>query len=167
MANEEQPNKSLAAQAAWPLLVLTAVLYVLFGLSNVAYLFMGVLEPASGPGAWIAAAMGGLQAVAAVVAIVLATRSDLRGTTLAVVGSMMLGWLSTLPSVVEQGLDFHGENKGTSIYLVVAPLIAIVAATLAWRNAYPIAAALIASAMTFAGILFVIAFGIIIAVHGF
>jgi len=167
MANEEQPNKSLSANLAWPLLVLTAGLYVFFGLSDVAYLFLGVPKPASGPGAWIGAAMGGLQAVAGVVAIVLAARSDLRGAILAVVGSMMLGWLSMLPSVAEQGLDFHGDDKRTSIYLVVAPLIAIPAATLAWRNVYLIAAALIASAMTFVGILFVIAFGIIIAIHGF
>lgn len=167
MAREEQQDKSVAAKAAWPLLVLTAVLYVYFGLSDVAYLFMGVLKPASGPGAWIAAAMGGLQAVAAVVACVLAARHDLRGATLAVIGSMMLGWLSILPSLVEQGLDFHSDDKGTSIYFVVAPLIAIPAATLAWRNVYPVAAALIASAMTFVGILFVIAFGIAIAMYGF
>jgi hypothetical protein len=167
MAREDQQNKSLAAQAAWPLLVLTAVLQACSGLSSVAYLFMGVLKPASGLGAWTAATMGGLQTVAAVVAFVLAARRDLRGTTLAVAGSMMLGWLSTVPSVVEQGLDFHGDNKVAPTIFVISPLIAIAAATLAWRNVYPITAALIVSAMTFVGILFVIAFGIIIAMYGF
>ncbi len=166
MARQEQ-KKSLAATAAWPLLVLTAVLHGFFGLSNVAYLFMGVLKPAFGLGAWTAATMGGFQAVAAVVVVVLAARGDLRGAILAVAGSLMLGWLSLLPSVVEQGLDFHGDNKGNSAYVVIAPLIAIPAAALAWRNIYLIAAALIASAMTVVGILFVIAFGIAIAMYGF
>ena len=167
MAREEQQNKSLAAKAAWPLLVLTAALQAYSGLSFVAYFFMGVLKPASGLGAWTAAAMGGLQAVAAVVAFVLAARRDLRGTTLAVAGSVMLGWLSTLPSVVDQGLDFHGDDKVTPAIFVVSPFLAIAAATLAWRNVYPIAAALIVSAMTFVGILIVIAFGILIAMYGF
>ena len=97
----------------------------------------------------------------------LAARRDLRGATLAGAGSIMLGWLSTLPSVVEQGLDFYGDSKLTPVYFIAPPLIAIAAGTLAWRNVYPIAAALIASAMTFVGILFVIAFGIVIALYGF
>jgi len=167
MAHEEPENKSLAAKAAWPLLVLTAVLQVYFGLSDVAYFFMGVGYPGSGRGGWIAATMGGLEAVAALVAFRLAVRRDLRGTTLAVAGSIMLGWLSILPSVFEQGLDFYGDSKLTPVYFAAPPIVAIAAATLAWRNVYPIAAALIVSAMTFVGILFVIVFGILIAMYGF
>ena len=165
MAREEHENKSLAAKAAWPLLVLTAVLQVYFGLSVVAYPFMGVPTPASRLGGWTAATMGGLQAVAAVVAFMLAVRRDLRGTTLAVAGSIMLGWLSTLPSVFEQGL--YGDSKLTPVYFGAPPIVAIAAATLAWRNVYPIAAALIVSAMTFVGIFFVIAFALVIAMYGF
>ena len=82
MAQKEPQNRSLAAKAAWPLLVLTAVLQVYLGLSAVAYPFMGVPTPAPGLGGWTAATMGGLQAVAAVVAFMLAVRRDLRGTTL-------------------------------------------------------------------------------------
>jgi hypothetical protein len=167
MACEEQENKSLATKTAWPLLALTAVLQVYFGLSAVAYPFMGVPTPAPGLGGWTAATMGGLQAVAAVVAFMLAVRRDLRGTTLAVAGSIMLGWLSTLPSVFQQGLDFYGNSKLTPVYFAAPPIFAIAAATLSWRNVYPIAAALIVSAMTFVGILFVIAFGIVIAIYGF
>lgn len=167
MAREEQQNKSLAARAAWPLLVLTAVLQAYSGLSSVAYVFMGVSNPASGLGGWTAVTMGGLQSVAAVVAFVLAARPDLRGTILAVAGSIVLGWLSMLPSVVEQGLNFHGDDRVTPVFFVVSPLIAVTAATLAWRNVYPIAAALIVSAMTFFGILVVIAFAIVIAMYGF
>jgi hypothetical protein len=167
MAREEQENKSLAAQAAWPLLVLTAVLQVYLGLSAVAYPFMGVPTPASGLGGWTAATMGGLQAVVAVVAFMRAVRRDLRGTTLAVAGSIMLGWLSTLPFVFVQGLDFYGDSKLTPVYFAAPPIVAIAAATLAWRNLYPIAAALIVSIMTFVGILFVIAFAFVIAIYGF
>jgi hypothetical protein len=165
MAREEQQNRSLAAKAAFPLLVLTAALQVYLGLSLVAYGFMGVPNTVSEAVRWTAAAMGGLQSVAAVIAFALAARRDLRGTTLAVAGSLMLGWLSTLPSVVEQG--FHGDDKLTPVYVLVAPLIAIAAATLAWRNVYPIAAALIASTMTVFGILVVLAFSIVIAMYGF
>jgi hypothetical protein len=100
-------------------------------------------------------------------AFVLAVRRDLRGTTLAVAASIMLGWISTLPSVVEQGFDLPGDGKVAPVIFVMSPLIAIAAATLAWCDVYPIAAALIASAMTFVGILFVIAFGILIAMYGF
>ena len=39
----------------------------------------------------------------------------------------MLGWFSTLPSVVEQGLDFRGDDRITPVYFVVSPLIVIVA----------------------------------------
>ncbi len=167
MAREEHENKSLPAQAAWPLLVLTAVLQVYFGLSAVAYSFLGVPTPASRLGGWTAATMSGLQAVAAVFAFRLARRSDLRGTTLAVAGSIMLGWLSTLPSLFEQGLAFYGDSILTPLYFAAQPIVAIAAATLAWRNVYQIAAALIASAMTVVGISFVIAFALIIAMHGF
>jgi len=167
MARDEQEHKSFAAKAAWPLLVLTAVLEVYFGLSIVAYVFMGVPNPVAMLGGWTAAAMAGLQAVAAVVALVLAVRRDLRGTTLAVAGSIMLGWLSAVPSVVAQGLNFHGDDKVAPVIFVISPLLAVTGATLAWRNVYPIAAALIVSAMTFIGILLVIAFGILIALYGF
>jgi hypothetical protein len=167
MGSEQSRYKTVVEKAVWPLLFLTAVLHAYIGLSSVAYVFMGVAKPASGPGGWTVAVAGGLQAVAAVAAFVLAVRRDIRGATLAVAGSIMLGWLSMLPSVVMQGFDFSGDDKVTSLYFAAAPLIAFVAATLAWRNAYPIAAALIATATTAAGILFVIAFGIIIAMYGF
>jgi hypothetical protein len=83
-------NKSLAAQAAWPLLVFTAVLQAGLGLPSVAYFSWGYW-PASGLGAWTEVTLGGLRAVAAVVAFMLAVRHDRRGTTLAVAGSIMLG----------------------------------------------------------------------------
>ncbi len=167
MVGEGQQSTTLAARVAWPLLVLTAALQVYIGLSSVAYVFMGVPNQASGFGGWVQAAMGVLQVAAAVIAFVLAARRDLRGTTLAVAASLMLGWLSTVPFTLEQGLNFHGDDKFTPVYFVISPVLAIAAATLAWRNVHPVAAALVASAMTFVGILIVIAFSVIIAIYGF
>lgn len=163
MARER--NTSSAEKAAWPLLFLTAVLHAVLGLSLLAYAFMGV--PAAEPVGWGAAAAGVLQAIVAVVAFVLAVRQDLRGTTLALAGSTLLGWFSMLPAVAAHGLDFHGDDGMTPVYVVLAPLIAAVAATLAWRRLYPVAAAFIVAAPTFAGLVVVIAFGIIIALYGF
>jgi len=91
MASSEQQNKSAAEKAVWPLLFLTAALQAYLGLSLVAYVFMGVSNPASGLGGWTVATTGGLQSVAAVAAVVLAARRNLRGATLAVAASIMLG----------------------------------------------------------------------------
>jgi hypothetical protein len=72
-----------------------------------------------------------------------------------------------VPAVLEGGLNFAGDDKVSPLIFVISPAIAITAAILAWRNPYPVAAALIASAITVFYILIVIAFSIIIAVHGF
>ena len=168
MASEEQRNNKLAVETVvWPLLFLTAALQAYLGLSLVAYVFMGVSSPASGLGGWTVATSGGLQTIAAIAAFVLAARRDLRGTTLTLAGSIMLGWLSMLPSVAEQGLDFRGDDLLTPVYFVLSPLIGIVGATLAWRKLYPVAAAFIVTAPTFAGILVVIALAIVIGLYGF
>lgn len=167
MAHEEQWKKSFAADAAWPLLFLTAALHVFSGLSYLAYAFMGVPATASALVRGAAGAFGGLQAAVAVVAFVLAARRDLRRATLVLTGSLILGWLSTVPAVIEDGLNFAGDDKVSPAIFVISPLLAMTAAILAWRNPYPVAAALIASAITVFYILIVIAFSIIIAVHGF
>jgi len=166
MASQQQ-TVSAMAKVVWPLLFLTAALHVYVGLSSVAYLFMGVAQPASGLGGLTTAIAGGLQALAAGSAFMLASRHDLRGTTLAVAGSIVLGWLSMMPSVAMQGLDFHGEERFASIYFVAAPILAIVSAALTWRNRYPIAAALIVTAPTCIGILAVFVLAIAIAMYGF
>ena len=167
MAPENQRNKSLAARAAWPLLVLTAALQAFLGLSIVAYVFMGVPNPAAMHGEWLAAATSALQVLAAIWAFVLAVRRDLRGTILAVSASIMLGWLATVPAALVQGLDFHSDDKLTPVIFILSPLLAIASAALAWRDVYLVAAALIASLMTFLGILIVVVFGILIALYGF
>jgi hypothetical protein len=165
--DDVQEKKSLAARLAWPLLVLTGVLQVYLGLSAVAYLFLGVPGVAHGPSGWVAAAMGALQTAAAVVAFVFAARGALRGATLAVAGSLMLGWLSSLPGALEQGIDFRAGDWGTLVLLAVSPFVAVAAAALAWRGSHPIAAAFVASSMTIVGLFFVIAFAVVIAISGF
>jgi hypothetical protein len=167
MQRSEPQTISLPAKLAWPLLVLTSALQVYLGLSAVAYLFMGVPEGASVLVRSFAAAAGALQVGAAGLAFGLAGRRDLRGTTLGVAASVLLGWVSTLPGVLAQGLDFGGDDLVSPALFVLSPLVAIVAAGLAWRNAYPVAAALVVSGLTVAGLLVVIAFSIVIAVHGF
>lgn len=163
----EPQDRSLVEKTAWTLLVLAAALQAYDGLSSVAYVFMGVSSPGSRLGRWGGSAAGALQAIVAVAAFGLAARRNLRGATLAVAGCMMSGWLSTVPSVVEQGLDFRSGARFTSAYFVASPVIAIAAAGLAWRNPRPVLAALIVTAPTLAGILLVIGFGIVIAVYGF
>ncbi|MBX9458338.1 MAG: hypothetical protein KL863_21140 [Rhizobium sp.] len=91
------------------------------------------------------------------VAFVFAARGALRGATLAVAGSLMLGWLSSLPGALEQGIDFRAGDGGTPVLLALSllalsPLVAVAAAALAWRGSYPIAAALLASSMTIVGL---------------
>ena len=167
MAHEEQRKKSFAAEAAWPLLFLTAALHVFSGLSYLAYAFMGVPPTASALVRGTAGAIGGLQAAVAIMAVVLAVRRDLRRATLVVAGSLILGWLSTVPAVLEDGLNFAGDDKLSPLVFVISPLIAITAAILAWRNPYPVAAALVASVITVFYILIVIVFSMIIAVYGF
>lgn len=169
MASAEPDTSSLAAKAAtaaWILLVLSALLHVYDGLTSVAYVFMGISKAGSGIGGWTEVAMGLLQAIVALAVFVFAARGDLRGATLTVAGCIVLGWVSTLPSVAQRGLDFR-TDAATSGYFVVSPVLALAAAALAWRNAHPVLAAFIVTAPTFAGLLFVIAFGIVIAIHGF
>ena len=164
MAGADQ-QASAANRAIWPLLFITAVLQVYFGLSLLAYAVMGV--PSAAPTGWIAATAGALQAIAAMAAFMPALRRDLRGTVLALAGSILMGGLSLLPSLTAQGFDIGRDGWGTPAYAVIAPLIAITAATLAWRNRFLRAAAYIIALPTIAGILFVIAFGIMIALYGF
>ena len=167
MPAQQHQNTSAIANAVWPLLFLTAILHAYIGLSSVAYVFMGVSNPASGPGAWVVAVAGGLQAAAAVAAFLLAIRQDLRRTTLALAGGILLGWFAELPGVLAQGLDFRGDDAVSAIHFALSPAIAAIAAALAWRNRYPVAAAFVVSATTVVGILVVLAFALIIAVHGF
>ena len=165
MAKAERENAM--ARCAWPLLWLTGALQVWLGLSMVAYLFIGVLNPASALGGWVPATTGALQAAAAAASFVPAARSDLRGAALLVAASIMLGWFSALPSVAEQGIDLRSDGGLGAIGFVLSPLTAILGASLAWRNPHPIAAALILSATTIAGILFTIALAMAIALYGF
>ncbi|HEV2510871.1 hypothetical protein [Bosea sp. (in: a-proteobacteria)] len=167
MANVEPGGSSFFSRAARPLLILSAVLATYFGLSALLLPFFGVPNLYTGIERWIVPAAGALQLAAAAVAFVLAMRHELRGATLAVAGCWMLGWLETLPSVVRNGLGVDAEARLTLASFVALPVIAVSAAALAWRNRHPILAALIVTAPTAAGVLFTLAFGIMIAMYGF
>lgn len=167
MANVEPDGSSFFGKAARPLLILSAALAAYFGLSSLLLPFFGASNLYTGIERWIVPAAGALQLMAAAVAFVFVGRRDLRGATLAVAACWMLGWLETLPSVVRNGLAFSAEARLTLAGVVVLPVIAVSAAVLAWSGRHPILAALIVTIPTSAGFLFTLAFGIVIAIHGF
>ena len=167
LANVEPGGCSFFDRAARPLLILSAVLAAYFGLSSLLLPFFGAPNLYVGIERWIVPAAGALQLAAAAVALVLAVRRELRGATLAVAACWMLGWLEMLPSVVRNGLGVNAEARLTLASFVVLPVIAALAAALAWRSRHSGLAALIVTAPTTAGVLFTLAFGIMIAMYGF
>ncbi len=64
-------------------------------------------------------------------------------------------------------LLFRADDGLTSGYFLVSPALAFTSAALAWRNAHLLLAALIVTAPTFVGLLFVIVFTISVALYGF
>jgi hypothetical protein len=167
VANIEPDGSSRFGKAARLLLILSAVLAAYFGLSSLLLPFVGVPNLYTGSERWIVPAAGALQLMAAAMAFMLAVRRDLRGATLAVAACWMLGWLETLPSAVRKGRDFNAEVRLAWVYFAALPVIAVSAAALAWRNRHPILAALIVTAPTAAGVLFTLAFAVMIAMYGF
>ncbi|MCP4561660.1 MAG: hypothetical protein GY873_29940 [Bosea sp.] len=163
MANVEPDGSSLLSRAAWLLLILSAALAAYFGLSSLLLPFLGEPNLYAGIERWIVLASGALQ----LMALMLAVQRDLRGATLSVAACWMLGWLETLPSIVGNGLDFTAEARLASAYFLALPVIAASAAALAWWNRHPVLAAFIVTAPTSAGLLFTLAFAIIVAIHGF
>lgn len=167
VANVEPGGSSPFRKAAWLLLILSAVLAAYFGLSSLLLPFFGAPNLYTGIERWIVPAAGALQLMAAAMAVMFIARRNLRGATFAVAACWMLGWLGMLPSVVRNGLDLDAEARRTLVYFIALLVIAVSAAALAWRNRHPILAAFIVTAPTSAGLLFTLAFAIIIAIHGF
>jgi hypothetical protein len=126
-----QNNGTVLFADAWPQLVLTAVLQVYLGLSAVAHTFTGLLQPPPGSvHGWWPRWAGSRRLPPSYFRAGCPPRSSRR--TLAVAGCILLGWLSSLPSI-----DFHGDDKASLIYLGRSALFAIAVATLTWRNIYP------------------------------
>ncbi len=167
MTKVEPESSPRLGRAPWLLIILSAALAVYFGLSSLLLPFFGAPNLHAGIERWLMPATGALQLMAAAMAFRFAARRDLRGATLALAMCLMLGWLETLSPVLRNGLAFRGEAGLTSAWFLALPVIALSAAALAWRNPHPILAALIVTAPTTVGLLFTIAFAIIIAIHGF
>jgi hypothetical protein len=165
-ANAEPRSTAGTAEAAMLLIVLAALMQIYDGLSSVLLPFLGHASRGIGLTGWMVAT-GTLQLVVAIAALVHATRHHLRGATLGVALSILLGWLTTVPPAVQHGLDFRADAVITSGYFVLSPVIAFTAGALAWRGSYPVLAALIVTAPTFVGLLFVIVFTISVALYGF
>jgi hypothetical protein len=152
-------------KTAWLLIVLAGVMQAYDGLSSILLPFLGDLPRGIGISGWMVAT-GALQLVVAIVAVTHASRLNLRGATLAVAACILLGWLTTVPSAIQNGLDFRANFGLTSGYFLLSPVIAFTSAALAWRGSYPVLAALIVTAPTFVGLLFVIVFAISITLYG-
>lgn len=167
VAKVEPGGSSRFGRAAWLLLILSAVLAVYFGLSSLLLPFVGAPNLYTGIDRWLVPTAGALQLLAAAAAFLFAARRDLRGATLAIAAWLMLEWLETLPPTIRTGLDFSAGTWLASAYFLAAPLIALSAAALAWRNPRPILAALIVTAPTAAGLVFTLAFAVMIAMYGF
>lgn len=167
MANVEPGDSARFDRAAWLLIILSAALAVYFGLSSLLLPFLGAPNLHTGIDRWLIPVTGALQLMAAALAFRFAARRDLRGATLALAICLLLGWLETLSPVLRNGFAVRGEAGLTSVWFLALPVIALSAAALAWRNPRPILAALIVTAPTTAGLLFTIAFAIMIAIHGF
>lgn len=136
------------------------------GLSSILLPFLGDASHGIGMSGWMVAT-GALQTVVAVLAFMQAARQNLRGATLAVAAAILLGWLTTVPWAVQHGLDFRADGGLESGYFVLSPVIAFTAAALAWRGSHPVLAALIVTAPTVVGLLFVLVFAIGVALYGF
>jgi hypothetical protein len=162
-ADVEPPNTSATAKAAWLLIFLAAIIQAYHGLSSILLPFLGDSSRGIGMVGWVAT--GALQLVIAVLALMQAARQNLRGATLAVAVAILLGWLTMVPPAIQHGLDFRADRRLTSGYFVLLPVIA--SAALAWRGSYLVLAALIVTAPTFVGFLFVIVFAISVALYGF
>ena len=165
VANVEPPTTSATAKAAWLLIFLAAIMQAYHGLSSILLPFLGDSSRGIGTVGWVAT--GALHFVIAVLALMHAARQNLRGATLAVAVAILLGWLTMVPPAIQHGLDFRADRRLTSGYFVLSPVIAFTAAALAWRGSYPVLAALIVTAPTFVGLLFVIVFAISVALYGF
>ena len=163
---DSPPSPSAAAKAVWLLISLAALQQAYEGLSSILLPFLG--EPSYGIGiaSWMIAT-GAPQLITAVFALRHAARQNLRGATLAVAVAMLLGWLTTVPSVVEHGLDFRANGWLTPGYFVVSPFVAFTALGLAWRGSYPVLAALVVIAPICVGLLLVMILAISIALYGF
>ncbi len=154
----------LLAAAAWALLGLTGALGFYFGLSALALPFLG--DPGSIPGAarWAGPAIGALQLLAAAALVRALGRKAMGEAALAAALLLLANWIDLLL----QGFGGDGAAGGPwarSLPLIALPLIAGTAAALARTR--PLAAALVVTLPTLAGVLGVLAFAGMIAVWGF
>ncbi len=149
---------------AFALLGLTGALGFYFGLSGLALPFLGDPGYAAGAARWVGPATGALQLVSAAALVRALSRKDMGGAVLAAAALLLANWIDLL-------LSGPGGDSGASGpwvrngLLLALPLIAGTGAALARTR--PLAAALVVTLPTLAGVLGVLAFAGMIAVYGF
>ncbi len=158
-----RPGGPLAG-LAWALLGLTGALGFYFGLSGLALPFLGDPGYAAGAARWVGPATGALQVVAAAALVRALSRKTMGGAVLAAAALLLANWIDLLL----QGPGGDGGPSGSwgqGGLLLALPLIAGTGAALARTR--PLAAALVVTLPTLAGVLGVLAFAGMIAVYGF
>ena len=154
----------------WPRLVLliAAAIEFLSGLSALPILFGDLSEvPGPGIGGAIIVAKIVLMPLAALAALFFAIRGRMLYAILAMAAGLLLTWVSFLPSVAINGLEFAGTAGVATIYLIfLVPLLALAGIALALRGRLTPAIALVVLP-TFVGVAATIAFAIGVAIYGF
>ncbi len=159
------PPAGPLAGAAWGLLGLTGALAVYFGLSAVALPFLGEPGYAKGIDRWVGP-MVGLQQFACSLILFRALSRRQMGTAVgAVAFILILGWFGLLPAAARDGLGFGPEARLVTVFLLAAPVLAGFGLTLCRTR--PVAAALVVTLPTTAGVLGVLALAGMIAVWRF
>ncbi len=151
------------AGLAWALLGLTGALGFYFGLSALALPFLGDPGSATGAARWPGPAIGALQLVAAAALVRALSRKTMGGAVLAAAVLLLANWIDLLLQG-PGGVGGPSGSWGQGGLLLALPLIAGTGAALARTR--PLAAALVVTLPTLAGVLGVLAFAGMIAVYG-
>lgn len=156
----------------WPRigLLLVALIEALGGLADLPILFAGDPDvPGPGWAGWLITAKLALAPVLAIAAVAFAVTNRLAYAIIAIAGLIIITWLTYLPSIAIQGIEFGGGFVGLQVVfqLLVAPVLAAVAIVLASTHQRLGLATALVSLPTVVGIASVLAFAIGIAIYGF
>lgn len=156
---------------AKPLLIAAAAIELASGLKDVPILFGDTSEiPGPGLDGWIIAAHIALTPALALAALVLLLKDHVRAAMIAMAALVLLTWLSYLPSALLHGVEFERDGVGglaTLFYIVLAPALATVVATLAWRGMRLEFATVLAVLPTVVAVVFFLMFAVGVAIYGF
>ena len=165
------PPQSSPAPSRWPHVALMAIAAIecLDGVSGLSALPLLAEADDPAPAAWALGAGFVIRLVLAVAALAFAIRGNLRVAIVGLAAIMLTTWLtSALPSLATSGLNAEGFGGVLEIaQVVMLPVIAILATTLAVRNVRLEVAAILVALPTLATMAGVLAFAVGLGFHGF